>query len=189
MRAILEATAQILQTDGFERASTNRIARRAGVSIGTLYQYFPNKEAIVRALCEGYIERLTCILQEEFARSEGSGLEAAVRSVIHGIVRAEAADPQLNRLLHERIPQLISQEHIERSNEAIRTAVALRLSSDPGRGELRPGIDVDRAAFVLVHATLGVMTATFRLDPQSLADGSLAEELTQMCVGYLRNTD
>ena len=188
VRAILEATAQILQADGFERASTNRIARRAGVSIGTLYQYFPNKEAIVRALCESYIERLSGILGEEFERSVGTGLEAAVRAVIHGIVRAEAAEPELNSLLHERVPQLISREHVERSNEALRAAVAARLSTGPGRQELRPDIDVDRAAFVLVHATLGVITATFRQRPEALADGSLAEELTTMCVGYLRAT-
>ena len=50
--AILEAAAQILQSDGEERLNTNRIAERAGFSIGTLYQYFADKEAIVAALAE-----------------------------------------------------------------------------------------------------------------------------------------
>ena len=50
--AILEAAAQILQSDGEEKLNTNRIAERAGFSIGTLYQYFADKEAIVAALAE-----------------------------------------------------------------------------------------------------------------------------------------
>lgn len=45
--AILQATAQVLVRDGYQKATTNRIAERAGVSVGTLYQYFPNKDALV----------------------------------------------------------------------------------------------------------------------------------------------
>ena len=49
---ILEATARVLMKDGYDRASTNRIAAAAGVSIGSLYQYFPSKEALVAAVSE-----------------------------------------------------------------------------------------------------------------------------------------
>src|SRR5579859_5011283 len=50
--ALVEATARILVRDGFDRASTNRIAAEAGVSIGSLYQYFPSKEALVAAVID-----------------------------------------------------------------------------------------------------------------------------------------
>ncbi|MFN7134796.1 MAG: TetR/AcrR family transcriptional regulator, partial [Myxococcales bacterium] len=53
---LLEATARILQTDGAEKLSTNAIARVAGVSVGSLYQYFPDKEAVVAALIERKVE-------------------------------------------------------------------------------------------------------------------------------------
>src|SRR5213082_1988183 len=56
--AILTATARILMADGYDRASTNRIALAAGVSVGSLYQYFPSKEALVAALVENHLGRM-----------------------------------------------------------------------------------------------------------------------------------
>ena len=52
--AILDATAHIIVTDGYDQLSTNRVAERAGVSIGSLYQYFPNKEALVGELVDRF---------------------------------------------------------------------------------------------------------------------------------------
>jgi len=53
---LLEATARILERSGLEETSTNEIARVAGVSVGSLYQYFPSKEALVAALIERKVE-------------------------------------------------------------------------------------------------------------------------------------
>jgi AcrR family transcriptional regulator len=66
--AILVAAAHILETEGPERATTNRIAELAGVSIGSLYQYFPNKHAVVAALRERHSEWFDETLREEAAR-------------------------------------------------------------------------------------------------------------------------
>ncbi|TIT73203.1 MAG: helix-turn-helix transcriptional regulator, partial [Mesorhizobium sp.] len=52
MDALIEATARILVRDGFDKASTNRIAEEAGVSVGSLYQYYPGKEALVAAVID-----------------------------------------------------------------------------------------------------------------------------------------
>ena len=52
--AILEATAQVLVAEGYDKTSTNRVAERAGVSVGSVYQYFPNKEALVGELVDRY---------------------------------------------------------------------------------------------------------------------------------------
>ncbi|NUR10624.1 MAG: helix-turn-helix transcriptional regulator, partial [Bradyrhizobium sp.] len=56
--ALVEATARILVRDGFEKASTNRIADMAGVSVGSLYQYFPSKEALVAAVIDRHNEEI-----------------------------------------------------------------------------------------------------------------------------------
>jgi AcrR family transcriptional regulator len=55
VEALLEATARVLMKDGYDRASTNKIAAVAGVSIGSLYQYFPSKEALVAAVIDTVI--------------------------------------------------------------------------------------------------------------------------------------
>src|SRR5690242_4040434 len=65
--ALIEATARILVRDGFDRASTNRIAAAAGVSVGSLYQYFPSKEALVAAVIERHNRELLQVVRDALA--------------------------------------------------------------------------------------------------------------------------
>ncbi|TMZ52891.1 TetR/AcrR family transcriptional regulator, partial [Klebsiella pneumoniae] len=67
--AILEAAAQLFQRHGYTATTTNKIAERAGVSIGSLYQYFPNKEALLAALAQEHLETATASLIQAFARA------------------------------------------------------------------------------------------------------------------------
>lgn len=94
--ALIEATARILVKEGFDNASTNRIAEQAGVSVGSLYQYFPGKDALTVAL----IERETSMLLTEIA---GSGSEADYKMGLSRMIRAAVAHqmrrPALARLL------------------------------------------------------------------------------------------
>ena len=62
VEALVEATARILVRDGFDKASTNRIGQEAGVSIGSLYQYFPSKEALVVALIQRHNRQLMAVV-------------------------------------------------------------------------------------------------------------------------------
>src|SRR5690242_21861949 len=81
--ALVQATARILVKEGFDKASTNRIAQVAGVSVGSLYQYFPSKEALVAAVIERHQQALMQTVREEWAdqigrascreRGEGAG--------------------------------------------------------------------------------------------------------------------
>ena len=57
--AILEATIQVLVSVGKERLTTTRVAARAGVSVGTLYQYFPNKSALLKAALQQHMDRIS----------------------------------------------------------------------------------------------------------------------------------
>jgi AcrR family transcriptional regulator len=61
--ALLEATARILMKDGYDRASTNRIADAAGVSIGSLYQYFPSKEPLVAAVIDRHSQGMMQVVR------------------------------------------------------------------------------------------------------------------------------
>src|SRR5246127_2557699 len=79
---ILTATARILVKDGFDRASTNRIADAAGVSIGSLYQYFPSKEALVAALVEQHTSKMTHEIVGALEKVARLPLEAAVRAMV-----------------------------------------------------------------------------------------------------------
>jgi AcrR family transcriptional regulator len=94
--SILEAAAQVLEREGIEGFNTNAVARRAGVSIGSLYQYFPTKDALTFALIRREDERFRA--DAATALDERSG-EAAMNSLIAVCVRQQLRRPVLARLL------------------------------------------------------------------------------------------
>ena len=94
--AIIEAAAQVLETGGFEGFNTNAIARRAGVSIGSLYQYFPGKDALTIALMNREANRC---YEDTRAMLEEPTAEAALDYLIRAAVRQQLQRPALARLL------------------------------------------------------------------------------------------
>ncbi|MDG4830321.1 TetR/AcrR family transcriptional regulator [Solwaraspora sp. WMMD1047] len=106
VEVLLEAAAQVFQREGYA-ATTNRIADRAGVSIGSLYQYFPNKNAILHALAERHLADATETLTGLFAalRVEKPPLEPLLRRIIETVLALHARHPVTHRLLFERSPR------------------------------------------------------------------------------------
>src|SRR3954447_10769421 len=80
--AILEAAARVLVKQGFERTTTNRVAEAAGVSVGSLYQYFPSQEALVAALVAGHVLERSAAVRGGLERVRSLPLEAAARAMI-----------------------------------------------------------------------------------------------------------
>lgn len=105
--AILEAAAQLFQQHGLAGTSTNKVAARAGVSIGTLYQYFPNKEALLLALAEQHLSEAGAALQGCFEQLRRAPLDAAqtLDGLIDATVQLHRHQPQLHRLLFEFAPR------------------------------------------------------------------------------------
>jgi AcrR family transcriptional regulator len=103
---ILEATARVLIAEGFEGASTNRVAAVAGVSVGSLYQYFPSKEALVAALVERHVDEMTRELAVEINRVIALPLAEAVGRMVELMLRAHAVNPALHRVLIEQVPRI-----------------------------------------------------------------------------------
>src|SRR5271154_5966090 len=96
---ILEAAARILETDGAGGFNTNAIAAKAGVSIGSLYQYFPNKDSIVLALIGSFEKVLHDTVVKAVQGGKGKGLESRLRLVVQALVSAHYYRPRLNRVL------------------------------------------------------------------------------------------
>src|SRR6201995_3271721 len=91
--ALVEATTRILVKEGFDKASTNRIADTAGVSVGSLYQYFPSKEALVAAVVEQHIEHMSEALEAEMMALAHASLAVAVRRMVTLMLDAHAVEP------------------------------------------------------------------------------------------------
>src|SRR5215831_15167776 len=92
--ALIEATARILVREGFDKASTNRIAEQAGVSVGSLYQYYPSKEALVAAVIERHNRDLMQVVRAALADIAALTLEQAIRRIVTAAIDAHRLDPR-----------------------------------------------------------------------------------------------
>src|SRR5438105_11166723 len=114
--ALIEATARSLVRDGFDRGSTNRIAQEAGVSVGSLYQYSPGKEARVAAVAERHAEDLMAVVRKALAAVADQPLEAATRRLVAAAIEAHRVDPKLHRVLAEQTPRTGALANVEAFN-------------------------------------------------------------------------
>lgn len=186
VEALIEATARVLVRDGFDKASTNRIAERAGVSVGSLYQYFPGKEALVAAVIERHSEQLMQLVRGALARAATLPLEQAVHTLVAAAVEAHRIDPALHRVLAEQLPRTGRLENAEVLNGE--TYTLFRAYLEAHRDEFRP-VDLELATFVCV-TTIEALTHTAVIHPcANLSDapfGALVDEATRLITRYLQ---
>ena len=90
--AVIVATTQVLIDHGFERATTARIAERAGVSIGSLYQYFPNKAALIAALIKNHVDAVSQLTQQIVEHSATSTLKDGLKKIVRAGTSAHASN-------------------------------------------------------------------------------------------------
>lgn len=182
--ALLDATAHILVKEGFDKASTNRIAELTGVSVGSLYQYFPSKEAVVAALIDRHRQEIASVIREELAEAMQLPLEQGVRKLVKVAIRAHRVDPALHRALTEQIPRLGRLEKAEtfsRENYALFEAYLGR-----HRKSIRTA-DLNLAAFVCV-TSIEALTHTAVLQRKigsAEMSEKLVDEATRLIVLYL----
>jgi AcrR family transcriptional regulator len=192
VQAILTATAHILTEDGYDQLTTNRVAERAGVSIGSLYQYFPNKEALIFALAEHHANEMLQLAQQHLnGLGEGLGVGEAslqenrsilevLRQIIKAALAAHAVNPKLHRVLHEQIPH---SEGVRRLNEAkmenlLRSFLAQRCD------QLQP-TNLDLTAFMIERTIRALIHGVMIDRPELLKTGELEQELMAMLTAYL----
>lgn len=104
VHAVLGAVPRVIRREGVDAVTTNRIAEAAGVSIGSLYQYFPNKKAIFSALHERHVEDVHRVIQRTMA-DHSSSLDEFTRTLVEGLADLHAAEPELHELVSEQVPE------------------------------------------------------------------------------------
>jgi AcrR family transcriptional regulator len=183
--ALVEATARILIAEGFDKASTNRIAEVAGVSVGSLYQYFPGKEALVVAVAERHNRAIMDVIGSALKEIQSLSINDAVRMLVEVAVQAHRIDPDLHRVLAEQIPRIGALKGIDMAlSEA---HVAFRNYLDNRRDELFVS-DVPRAAFVCATAIEALAHNAVLHRPDILSDGAaeaLIDDVTRLVTKFL----
>lgn len=185
--ALLEATARILVREGFDRASTNRIADVAGVSIGSLYQYFPNKEALVAAVVERHQQDIRQVIQGELEKAAMLPIEQGVRMLVAVAVKSHRIAPKLHRVLAEQIPRVGTLEKVETFNRE--NFALFRSYLESRKSELRVK-NLELAAFLCVTSIEAVTHNAVLHHAKMLSDDmtdALIDGAARMVIGYLKD--
>jgi AcrR family transcriptional regulator len=182
VEALVGAAAQVLVRDGYEKASVNVIAKRAGCSIGSLYQYFPTKEALIAEVLRVHAQRVIETFMSKMIAFAHVPVREAVRGVIACILDAFALDPALLKVIVEQVPRTGQLARSKELEEQI--ALMLRGYLEFHRDELAIE-NVDMAVKILIHGVDGVATAMVVEDPALARRDELAGELTAMVLRYV----
>lgn len=184
--ALIEATARIIMKEGYDRASTNRIADLAGVSIGSLYQYFPSKEALVAAVIDRHIHGMMQLVRDALLKVAMRPIEEAARELVRVMINAHRVNPKLHRVLVEQVPRVGRLDNIQAIDREAYTLVRGYLEAH--RGEL--GIaDTDMAAFVCVTTVEALTHAAVVHRREILSEeraNAFVDEVTALILRYLK---
>ena len=185
VEALLDATARVLTREGYDRASTNRIAATAGVSVGSLYQYFPNKEALVAALVARHNREMLKLLRDALKEVASLDLATAMREVVRAAVDAHLVDAALHRIFAEQVPRMGQLAKIGALQQETFTLVRTYLEERRDEISVR---DLASATSICV-TTVEALTHEFVINRPDAVDGDrerFIDEVTRLIVGYLR---
>jgi AcrR family transcriptional regulator len=180
--AILQAGARVLVEEGYERASTNRIAEVAGVGIGSLYEFFPNKDAIFTELRRSLNDQMLAVVTRSMQEALELPVPEAVRKCVEVLVEAHSISPRLDSALKERVPQsaIADQDrYIERDLSRLGLAFAER-----HRHELRRQ-NLEVAVFVAIQTAESLTHEAAKRFPEKLQNGEILEEVSDLITRYL----
>jgi AcrR family transcriptional regulator len=180
--AILEATIQVLLSVGKERLTTTKVALRAGVSVGTLYQYFPNKSALLKAILKRHMDEVTDAVERVCAEQRGNALEEMATALVTAFLAAKMKAVKTSVALYSVSSDVDGAKIVQRtsvqSNKAIVGMLATAcepLTKDP-----------QLVASILQGAMAGVSRRLLESDAPEKQFEAMRQELVFLASAYLR---
>lgn len=183
---IVEAAEQVFSETGYELATTNQIAERAGISIGSLYQYFPNKDALIFEVQKAHHDEQLRVVETSIADSRHLPFRDAIRLVVHTSLVNHSKSPKLYAAFEEWVPvatKMIDRTHFEENMVAMLTEFLKERTLVSDGARLKPAIFVImNMCRSVVHAFVHAGQARFGLD-------EIATHLTDSILGCLRSLE
>jgi AcrR family transcriptional regulator len=181
---ILKAAEDLFEVKGFESTTSSAIARRAGVSVGTFYLYFPDKHAVLMEIFHDSVDEIFGTAMEALKPEhwEKTDIRKGIRTLIAAVVDSRDVRPGIQRILHERYfkDEAIKSE-VDRIQEQSVEAIERLMKFLSKRVRVKDR----RAAAYLIYAVVDALAARVMLAQSPIETGRLAEELTDLIARYL----
>ena len=185
LEAIFEGAIQVLAVTGPATLTTTRVAERAGVSVGTMYQYFPNKQAILYALTERYLHTVAGSVEQACREQHGAPLSQMAEALVHAYWQAKVARCGLTHAIYRIAAEVNTTPLIEAFSTRVEAATAEMFASAP---DARFG-DLPIVNLTLLTSLFGTVRTLFdRSLPKPWACG-VQQQLILMCCSYLQATN
>lgn len=178
---IIASGREVLLHDGYDAFSTNRIAAQAGISPGSLYQYFPNKDAIIDEVVQQYGDDLADRVSAALGDRLGDTGPRMIRSTADALLTALETDVGLLRVSVEELP---AARHRDRQLALERRVRELCVAYLAARPDLLRSSDHATSAWMLV-LTVEALTVRYVLDAPDIDRDTFLDEVTALCQGYL----
>ena len=182
MDAIHAATIQVLLTVGAVRLTTTRVAERAGVSVGTMYQYYPNKQVLLFAIVRQHLEAVERAFLATVEQLAGRDLETIGHRLAEAWLDAKTADIEASRAIYGVAAEFDISALMAEGTQRLRQALARLLATASDA----PVPDAERVAFMLLAMLGGAVRAVMELGASRQDLAWLRRELPRACYGYLR---
>jgi AcrR family transcriptional regulator len=181
VEAICEATIQVLLIHGGDRLTTTRVADRAGVSVGTLYQYFPNKQALLFAVMEDHLKKLAEAVEAACEQACHKPMSEMIREVVEAFVDAKMNRADISVALYKVAQDIGGPALVKQAGQRLRKAIETMLQTAPD-AEMPP----DRFAIdMMLSAMSGAMRSALEAGATPAVFRRLREHLVVLCQSYM----
>ena len=179
--AIFEATIQVLLADGARGLTTSRVAERAGVSVGTMYQYFPHKQSLLYAVLQQHLAAVAGAVESACLQHRGQPVAAMIEGLVKAYVDAKTANVEVSRALFLVAVELDTAELVSGMSKRIHDAtVHLLASAADARFD-----DLPAVTFTLLAALAGNTRTVFERGAKPAQVKVLRSQVTTMCRAYV----
>lgn len=181
VEAIHEATIQVLLAEGTARLTTTKVARRAGVSVGTLYQYYPNKQALFFAVNERYLTMLAERVEAACVQQAGKSYAEMAQALVGTYVRIKTERRDMTRVLYLAAYEIDVAELLEMMTQRVEAASeAMFATASDGPFENLPTVNL-----TILNVLFGTIRSFFERDMSDLLEHRICGQIISMFCAYL----